>query len=72
MHVFIYWGSSWLQQLCVAKERSDLSATLATALQREISGSETERWKSENREAIQILNRMVEERGLFSDDHRAF
>lgn len=50
----------------------NLSATLATAIQREISGSETERWKSENREAIQILNRMVEERGLFSDDHRAF
>ena len=50
----------------------NLSATLATALQHEISGSEAERWKRENREAIQTLNRMVEERGLFSDDHRTF
>ena len=50
----------------------NLSATLATALQHEISGSEAERWKLDNREAIQTLNRMVEERGLFSDDHRTF
>ena len=50
----------------------NLSATLATALQHEISGSEAERWKRDNREAIQTLNRMVEERGLFSDDHRTF
>ena len=50
----------------------NLSATLATALQHEISGSEADRWKRENRDAIQTLNRMVEERGLFSDDHRTF
>ncbi|MFM5650610.1 type II toxin-antitoxin system CcdA family antitoxin [Aeromonas veronii] len=50
----------------------NLSATLATALKHEISGSEAERWKLENRDAIQKLNMMVEERGLFSDDHRAF
>ncbi len=50
----------------------NLSATLAIALQHEISGSESERWKRENRDAIHKLNRMVEERGLFSDDHRAF
>ncbi|MFM5075699.1 type II toxin-antitoxin system CcdA family antitoxin, partial [Aeromonas hydrophila] len=37
----------------------NLSATLATALQHEISGSEAERWKRDNREAIQTLNRMV-------------
>ena len=50
----------------------NLSATRATALQPELSGSEAERWKRDNREAIQTLNRMVEERGLFSDDHRTF
>jgi antitoxin CcdA len=50
----------------------NLSATLATALQHEISGSEAERWKLENRDAIQKLNMMIEDRGLFSDDHRAF
>ena len=50
----------------------NLSATLATALQHEISGSEADRGKRENRDAIQTLNRMVEERGLFSDDHRTF
>ncbi|WP_223918529.1 type II toxin-antitoxin system CcdA family antitoxin, partial [Aeromonas caviae] len=40
-----------------------IPAALATALQHEINGSEAERWKRENRAAIQTLNRMVEERG---------
>ncbi len=30
--------------------------------------AEADRWKRENNEAIQELNRMVEERGLFSDE----
>ena len=50
----------------------NLSATLATALPHEISGAEAARWKRDNREASQSLNRLVEERGLFSDDHRTF
>ena len=50
----------------------NLSATLATALQNEISGSEAERWKRENSAAIQTLNRITEEHGLLSDDYRAF
>ena len=50
----------------------NLSATLATALQHEISGSEAERWKRENSAAIQELNRITEEHGLLSDDYRAF
>ncbi|RWT68769.1 hypothetical protein DN604_23105, partial [Aeromonas caviae] len=29
--------------------------------------AEADRWKLENHEAIQELNRIVEERGLFSD-----
>ena len=50
----------------------NLSATLTAALLQEVSVSEAERWKRENREAIQTLNQMVEERGLLSDDYRAF
>lgn len=50
----------------------NLSATLATALQHEISCSDADLWKRENRDAIQKLNKIVEERGLFSDDHRVF
>lgn len=50
----------------------NLSATLATALQREISGSEAEYWKRENRTAIETLNRINEEHGLLSDDYRTF
>ncbi|WP_270827573.1 type II toxin-antitoxin system CcdA family antitoxin [Aeromonas sp. Y318-1] len=50
----------------------NLSATLATALQREISDSEAEYWKRENRTAIETLNRINEEHGLLSDDYRTF
>lgn len=34
--------------------------------------AETDGWARDNYEAIQELNRIVEDRGLFSDDHRAF
>lgn len=50
----------------------ELAASLAAVPQHEINSSEAERWKRENREAIQTLNRIVEEHGLFSDDHRVF
>lgn len=50
----------------------NLSATLAAALQQEISGSAVERWRLENRSAIQTLNRITEEHGLLSDDYRVF
>ncbi len=50
----------------------NLSATLAAALQREISGSEAARWKRENSAAMQALNSITEEHGLLSDDYKAF
>ena len=50
----------------------NLSATLTAALQREISGSEADRWKRENRAAMQELNSITEEHGLLSDDYRSF
>ena len=49
----------------------NLSATLTAALQREISGSEADRWKRENRAAMQELNSITEEYGLLSDDYRS-
>ena len=50
----------------------NLSATLTTALKHQIRESEAERWKRANRKAIQELNRITDEHGLLSDDHRTF
>ena len=46
--------------------------TLTTALKHQIRESEAERWKRANRKAIQELNRITDEHGLLSDDHRTF
>lgn len=50
----------------------NFSAILAEALKREIRAVEAQQWKLENREALQELNRITDEHGLLSDDHRTF
>jgi len=50
----------------------NLSAVLAQALQQEINATGAERWKMENRAALQELNRITDEHGLLSDEYRTF
>ena len=50
----------------------NLSATLTAALLREIQESEATRWKRENSQAMQELNRITDDHGLLSDDYRTF
>ncbi len=50
----------------------NLSATLEQVLRTKLAESEAETWKKENKRAIQAYNEMVEEHGLFSDEHRRF
>ncbi|MDJ0806455.1 MAG: type II toxin-antitoxin system CcdA family antitoxin [Gammaproteobacteria bacterium] len=50
----------------------NLSATLESALAQQLRKNEREKWKNENREAIEALNELVEKHGLFSDSFREF
>jgi len=50
----------------------NLSATLERALAQQLRQSEREKWKSENKEAIEALNELAEKHGLFSDSFRDF
>lgn len=50
----------------------NLSAVLSKALQHEIRTTEAERWKRENSEGLQELNRIIDEHGLLSDEYRTF
>lgn len=50
----------------------NLSATLEHALISDISKAEREKWRAENREAINALNDLAENNGLFSDSYRNF
>lgn len=50
----------------------NLSAILSEALQHVIRTTEAERWKRENSEGLQELNRITEEHGLLSDEYRTF
>ncbi|MCS5956593.1 type II toxin-antitoxin system CcdA family antitoxin [Klebsiella variicola subsp. variicola] len=50
----------------------NLSATLTTALDAELRHYEAKKWKEENREAIDALNRFHDEHGCFSDEYRTF
>ena len=54
------------------KRKINLSATLERALAQQLRQTERENWKNENREAIEALNDLVEEHGLFSDSFREF
>lgn len=59
----------------LAKARSlkiNLSATLEQALIVQVKNAEREQWKKENKEAIDALNKLSEENGLFSDSFREF
>ena len=50
----------------------NLSATLEQALRAKLAETEAESWKKENKRAILAYNDMVEEHGLFADEHRQF
>lgn len=50
----------------------NLSATLEQVLRAKLAESEAETWKNENKRAIHAYNEMIEEHGLFSDEHRNF
>jgi antitoxin CcdA len=53
-------------------KKINLSATLERALAQQLRQSEREKWKSDNKEAIEALNELVEKHGLFSDSFRDF
>lgn len=53
-------------------KKINLSATLERALVQQLRQSEREKWKSDNKEAIEALNELVEKHGLFSDSFRDF
>lgn len=48
----------------------NLSSTLERALETEVRAAEKELWLKENEKAIQSLNKMVDDHGLFSDSYR--
>jgi antitoxin CcdA len=50
----------------------NLSATLEQALQAKLAETRAEKWKTENKNAIQAYNEFVEEHGCFSDEFREF
>lgn len=54
------------------KNKINLSATLENALEQELRKRERDKWLKENKNAIESLNKLVEENGLFSDKYRDF
>jgi antitoxin CcdA len=50
----------------------NLSATLEQALKDKLAESQAEKWKAENKNAIQAYNEFVEKNGCFSDEFREF
>ena len=50
----------------------NLSATLEQALVSDVRKAERQKWQTENREAINALNELAENNGLFSDSYRDF
>ncbi|MDH5325000.1 MAG: type II toxin-antitoxin system CcdA family antitoxin [Gammaproteobacteria bacterium] len=50
----------------------NLSATLEHALEIEVRAAEKENWLKENKKAIDSLNKLVDDHGLFSDSYREF
>ena len=50
----------------------NLSSTLEHALDKQVRLLERKNWLNENRQAIQELNTLAEENGLFSDSFREF
>ena len=54
------------------KMKINLSATLEKALIIEIKKAEKEKWLKRNKKAIDALNHLAEQKGLFSDSFREF
>ena len=54
------------------KLKINLSATLETSLIELVSTKQRKLWKQQNKEAIKIYNRLVDENGVFSDELRSF
>ncbi len=50
----------------------NLSATLEQALKAKLAETEAEKWKRQNKNAIQAYNEFVDEHGCFSDEFREF
>lgn len=50
----------------------NLSSTLERALAEELQKAERENWLKENKGAIDELNKLADENGLFSDHYRGF
>jgi antitoxin CcdA len=59
--------------LTKAKElRINLSATFESALIELVNAKQRELWKLENKSAIEVYNKLVDENGVFSDELRSF
>ena len=59
--------------LAKAREQTiNLSATLERALESELRKTARENWLKDNKNAIDSLNQLVEQNGLFSDKYRDF
>ena len=50
----------------------NLSATLEQVLKTKLAEAKAETWKKENKRAILAYKDLVEEQGLFADEHRQF
>lgn len=52
------------------KMKINLSATLEKALVTEIRNAEKEKWLKRNKKAMEALNHLADQKGLFSDSFR--
>jgi len=50
----------------------NLSAALEQTLKAKLAETQANKWQRENKNAIHEYNRFIEEKGLFSDEHRGF
>jgi antitoxin CcdA len=50
---------------------TNLSATLEKALHQEHGDKRAEKWRKDNREAVEAWNKLVEEDGLWIDKYRS-
>ena len=50
----------------------NLSATLEQALRTKLAEKEAVKWAKENKRAIHIYNKFVDENGCFADEYRQF
>lgn len=59
--------------LAAAREAGvNLSATLEKGLSEELALRRRQKWREDNRQAIQAYNEHVEKHGMFSNDVRSF